>query len=84
MLELNLVRAAAVQRERESEERDDEDPEHSSGPDRYLETTFSSIRLLFKAFQALMNIRDVSWMEPATRAMSRREPALTPQKRRSH
>ena len=42
---LELVRAAAVQRERESEERDDEDPEHSSGPDRDLETTSSSIRL---------------------------------------
>ena len=53
-------RWAAVQREREGEERDDEDPEHSSGPDRDLETTFSSIRLWFKAFQALMNIRDVT------------------------
>ena len=42
---LELVRAAAVQRERESEERDDEDPEHSSGPDSDLETTSSSIRL---------------------------------------
>ena len=42
---LELVRAAAVQRERESEERDDEDLEHSSGPDRDLEATSSSIRL---------------------------------------
>ena len=42
---LELVRAAAVQRERESEERDDEDPEHSSGPDSDLETASSSIRL---------------------------------------
>ena len=42
---LELVRAATVQRERESEERDDEDPEHSSGHDRDLETTTSSIRL---------------------------------------
>ena len=36
---MESVRAAVVQRERESEERDDEDPEHSSGPDRDLETT---------------------------------------------
>ena len=42
---LESVRAAAGQRERESEERDDEDPEHSSGADRDLETTSSYIRL---------------------------------------
>ena len=71
---LEFVRAASVQRERESEERDDEDPEHSSGPDRDLETTSSSIRLYFKAFQALMNIRDVSQHQVASAA-----PATTPQ-----
>ena len=51
--ERRMMEAVQRERVRESEGRDDDDPEHSSGPDRDLETTSSSNSVVVQGFSGL-------------------------------